>query len=112
MCPLAADAHVCAYLTYPRGHSSFDWVVATIDSGAGISVIPTGFLEQFQLRPSAASERGQRMCTVSGEEINNEGVRTVYAVSDTGIKIKLRCVATKVRNILCLRRRLPGTDTI
>lgn len=67
-------ARECASVSSPIRDSSFDWVVATIDSGAGISVILTDFLDQFEMRQPPASERGKRMCIASGEEIKNEGL--------------------------------------
>ena len=77
----------------------------TMDSGASVFVMPTGWLDMFELRESVGSKKGQTYIAAAkdGKPIANEGEKTIkfYAKpSKSAQKRKLTVQVAKVNKML------------
>jgi hypothetical protein len=77
----------------------------TMDSGASVFVIPTDWLQMFQIRESEGSKRGQTYTAAAkdGKPIVNEGEKTIKFFTGPSLdaeKRKLVCQVAKVNKIL------------
>ena len=77
----------------------------TLDSGSSVFVMPSGWLEMFQLTESEGSKRGQtyQAAAKGGKPIVNEGQRTIRFSTKPGAdgeKRKMTCQVAAVNKIL------------
>ena len=86
-----------------------DMVEATVDSGAAVCVMPREMFDHVPVRPSAGSERGTVFRTASGEEVKDEGQRTIEVMTEQGERRRLTCTVTRVKKMLLAVSRLVET---
>ena len=74
----------------------------TMDSGSSVFVMPSEWMEMFELQESEGSRRGQTyQAAAKGSKPNiNEGQRTVKFLTDKGEKRKMTCQVAGVNKIL------------
>ena len=74
----------------------------TMDSGCSVFVMPSGWMEMFQLEESAGSRRGQtfQAAAKNSKPIKNEGQRTIKFLTKDMEKRKMTCQVAAVNKIL------------
>jgi hypothetical protein len=71
-------------------------VEATMDSGSAEHVLPAGWLEKLPMEESAGSRTGKKYLAASGEKVPNMGEKTVEAITNEGMRLKIIFQVTKV----------------
>ena len=74
----------------------------TMDSGCSVFVMPSGWLEMFELEESEGSRRGQtfQAAAKNSKPIPNEGQRTIKFLTKNNEKRKMTCQVAAVNKIL------------
>ena len=74
----------------------------TMDSGCSVFVMPSGWMEMFQLEESEGSRRGQtfQAAAKNSSPIKNEGQRTITFLTKDMEKRKMTCQVAAVNKIL------------
>ena len=74
----------------------------TMDSGCSVFVMPSGWIEMFELEESEGSKRGQtfQAAAKNSKPIKNEGQRTIKFLTKENEKRKITCQVAAVNKIL------------
>ena len=74
----------------------------TVDSGSSVFVMPSGWMEMFELEESEGQRRGQtyQAAAKGSKPIKNEGQRIMKFTTDKGEKRKMTCQVAGVNKIL------------
>ena len=74
----------------------------TMDSGCSVFVMPSGWIEMFELEESEGSKRGQtfQAAAKNSKPIKNEGQRTIKFLTKENEKRKMTCQVAAVNKIL------------
>ena len=71
-----------------------------MDSGAARSVCPRKFGDQFEVRPTLESRRGDGFQTATGKRVPNLGGRVVKGLTEAGSGISMRYAVADVQSAL------------
>ena len=80
--------------------NSYEYLEATVDSGAAVSVMPVGTCEGYKVVPSKASLQGVHYRAAGGHRIPDLGTRTITAGHEGGGEARLACSVAEVKKML------------
>ena len=78
----------------------FEYIEATVDSGAADSVMGKAKAKRCKLRPSEGSKKGVRYIAAAGAAIYNEGEKHVKVMTEEGNTCNLNMQITAVNKAL------------
>ena len=78
---LDGSVELCSLGDWLQTQGGWTKIRSVMDSGAVKSVMPTGALAEYGIRPSAGSRQGQHFTNASGDPVPNEGEQVVPVVT-------------------------------